>query len=93
MIKWVSLWFFALITLARADDTAKLAAFFAKEGTVTIPAGDYHLDGRQPIPLRSNTTVMAHGARFILPEILPDKARLVLFAGENIAHLDRKSVV
>lgn len=86
MIKWVSLWFFALITLARADDTAKLAAFFAKEGTVTIPAGDYHLDGRQPIPLRSNTTVMAHGARFILPEILPDKARLVLFAGENIAH-------
>jgi hypothetical protein len=29
---------------------------------------------------------MAHGARFILPEILPDKARLVLFAGENICH-------
>lgn len=86
MIKWVPLLFFTLISLARADDTAKLAALFAKDGTVTIPAGDYHLDSTQPIPLRSNTTVMAHGARFILPEILPDKARLVLFAGENICH-------
>lgn len=86
MIKWVPLLFFTLITLARGDDTAKLAALFAKDGTVTIPAGDYHLDGTQPIPLRSNTTVMAHGARFILPEMLPDKARLVIFAGQNIAH-------
>ncbi len=69
-----------------ADDTAKLRALFSKEGVVTVPAGDYHLDGTKPIPLRSNTTVMAHGARFILPERLPDQARLVLFAGENIAH-------
>jgi hypothetical protein len=38
------------------------------------------------MPLRSNMTVMAHGARFILPETLPDQARVVLFAGENIAH-------
>jgi hypothetical protein len=71
---------------AFADDSAKLAALLAKDGVVTIPAGDYHLDGTQPIPLRSNTTVMAHGARFILPETLPDQARVVLFAGENIAH-------
>ena len=78
--------FLFLATLTSADDSAKLAALLAKDGVVTIPAGDYHLDGTQPIPLRSNTTVMAHGARFILPETLPDQARVVLFAGENIAH-------
>ena len=76
----------AFASTAFADDSAKLAALLAKDGVVTIPAGDYHLDGTQPIPLRSNTTVIAHGARFILPERLPDQARLVLFAGENIAH-------
>lgn len=69
-----------------ADDSAKLAALLAKDGVVAIPAGDYHLDGAKPIPLRSNSIVMAHGARFILPETLPDQARIVLFAGENIAH-------
>jgi len=75
-----------LSVTAFADDSAKLIALLAKDGVVTIPAGDYHLDGTQTIPLRSNTTVMAHGARFILPETLPDQARVVLFAGENIAH-------
>lgn len=75
-----------LAAAAFADDTAKLTALLAREGVVTIPAGDYHLDGARPIPLKSSTTVMAHGARFILPETLPDKARVVLFAGENIAH-------
>lgn len=78
---------FLLSATAFADDSAKLAALLAKDGVVTIPAGDYHLDGTQPIPLRSNTTIMAHGARFVLPETLPDQARVVLFAGENIAHL------
>jgi len=77
---------FLLSATSLADDSAKLSAVFAKDGVVTIPAGDYHLDGTQPIPLRSNTTVMANGARFILPETLPDQARVVLFAGENIAH-------
>ena len=77
---------FLLSATAFADDSAELVALLAKNGVVTIPAGDYHLDGTQPIPLRSNTTVMAHGARFILPETLPDQARVVLFAGENIAH-------
>ncbi|MDP1586426.1 MAG: right-handed parallel beta-helix repeat-containing protein, partial [Prosthecobacter sp.] len=75
-----------LATASLADDSAKLAALLAKGGVVTIPAGDYHLDGAQSIPLGSNMTVMAHGARFILPESLPDQARVVLFAGENIAH-------
>jgi hypothetical protein len=75
-----------LSTAAFADDSAKLIALLAKDGVVTIPAGDYHLDGAQPIPLRSNTTIMAHGARFIMPETLPDQARIVLFAGKNIVH-------
>jgi len=76
-----------LLTIAAlADDSANLTALFAKDGVVTVPAGDYHLDGAKPISLRSNTTVMAHGARFILPEALPDQARVVLFAGENITH-------
>ncbi len=70
-----------------ADDSAKIAALLSRGGVVTIPAGDYHLDGTKPLPLSSNMTVMAHGARFILPEALPDKARVVLFAGENVARL------
>ena len=77
---------FLLTASVMADDSAKLIALLAKDGVVTIPAGDYHLDGTQPIPLLSNTTVMAHGARFILPKTLPDQARVVLFAGENITH-------
>lgn len=75
-----------LATTAFADDSAKIAALLAKGGVVTIPAGDYHLDGATPLPLASDMTVMAHGARFILPNTLPEKARVVLFAGENIAH-------
>jgi hypothetical protein len=77
---------FLLAASVTADDSATLVDLLAKDGVVTIPTGDYHLDGTQPIPLRSNTTVMAHGARFILPETLPDQARVVLFAGQNIAN-------
>lgn len=69
-----------------ADDTARLAELLAKGGVVTIPPGDYQLDGARPIPLVSNTAVSAHGARFLLPGTLPDKTRLVLFAGQDIAH-------
>lgn len=78
--------FLLLSTSVWADDSATLAALLAKGGVVTIPAGDYHLDGTKPLPLTSNMTVFAHGARFIMPEALPDKARLVLFAGEDIAN-------
>ena len=67
-----------------ADDSATLSALLVKGGVVTIPAGDYHLDGTKPLPLASNMTVFAHGARFILPEALPDKARVVMFAGVDI---------
>jgi hypothetical protein len=75
-----------LTTSVWADDSATLAALLSKGGVVTIPAGDYHLDGNKPLPLASNMTVFAHGARFILPESLPDKARVVLFAGQDISH-------
>jgi hypothetical protein len=71
-----------------ADDTAKLASLFTgvgeHGGTVTIPPGEYALDGTQPITLPSHTTVLAYGAHFHLPESLGDKARVVIFAGENV---------
>ncbi|MFZ4766607.1 MAG: hypothetical protein ACOYMN_16770 [Roseimicrobium sp.] len=74
-----------LATSALADDTAKLAALLAPAaphgGMVTIPPGDYQLDGTTPLPLASRTTVSAYGARFHLPKTLGDKARVVLFAG------------
>lgn len=76
-----------LLSIARADDRAALAALFTATPpgrTIAIPPGDYHLDGTQPISLASHTTVMAYGARFHLPDALGDKARLVLFTGENI---------
>lgn len=72
-----------------ADDTAKLAAILAPAtahgGTVTIPAGDYKLDGAKPLTITSHMTVSAYGARFHLPKTLGDKARVVLFAGENVS--------
>ncbi len=83
----ISLLWLVLPALTLADDSARLTELLAKGGVVTIPPGDYHLDGAQPIPLASNTTVLAHGARFILPETLPEQARLVVFAGADIAHL------
>ena len=78
----------APLAVLRADDTAKLSAILssatAQGGTVTIPPGDYELDGMKPLPLASHMTVTAYGARFHLPKILEDKARIVLFTGSNI---------
>jgi parallel beta-helix repeat protein len=74
---------------AFADDTAKLAALLAGAadhgGVVTIPPAEYHLDGQTPITLQSHTTVSAYGARFHLPQTLGDRARVVLFSGENVS--------
>ena len=60
------------------DDRSELAALFAAVanggGNVTIPAGDYYLDGADPIPLSSHTTVTAYGARFHFPKQLGDQA-------------------
>lgn len=53
-------------------------------GVITIPPGEYHLDGETPIPLSSRTTVFAHGARFHFPESLPAGARLILFSGADL---------
>jgi hypothetical protein len=75
-------------TLLRADDREQFVSLFsqAKKGeTVTIPPGDYKLNGAQPIPLTSRLTVIAHGARFHFPETLGDKSKAVLFAGENVS--------
>ncbi|EDY20198.1 hypothetical protein CfE428DRAFT_2122 [Chthoniobacter flavus Ellin428] len=87
------IWCAAIFTVCAsrgvADDSAKLAPLFAAVaehgGTITIPPGDYALDGTQPIPLASHTTVFAYGARFHLPDVLGDKARAVLFRGENVS--------
>lgn len=73
-------------TSALADDSASLNRLLAKGGTITIPAGDYRLDGARPLTIGSNTTIIAHGARFNLPEKLPDQARVVLFAGVDVEH-------
>ncbi len=73
----------------QADDTAKLVRLLAPAaahgGVITIPPGDYALDGASPLHLPSHTTVSAYGARFHLPKTLDDKARVVLFSGENVS--------
>lgn len=80
---------------AKADGTTDATAAFvvafedaAKDGggVITVPPGDYFFEGKKTIPLCSNLTVQAHGARFLLPETLGDKARITLFAGTNIEH-------
>lgn len=75
-----------------SDDTAALRACFAAAaaaggGVVTIPPGDYFLKGETPVPLCSQLTVNARGARFHLPETLGDKARVVLFTGTDVSNL------
>jgi hypothetical protein len=76
--------------VGRAGDVAALRHAFAtaKPGaTLVIPPGDYALDGKVPIPLKSDLTVIADGATFLLPERMGDKARAVIFQGENVRNL------
>lgn len=54
-------------------------------GRVTIPAGRYRLSGKQSVPLHSRPHVDAAGAVFLLPDSLGDRARLVLFSGEDLS--------
>ena len=73
------------------DDTPALRRCFeavqqAGGGLLTIPPGSYRLAGAPTIPLSSNTTVRAHGARFLLPEHLGDRAHLTLFAGRDLTN-------
>lgn len=71
-------------SLRRAFETAKPG------DTLVIPPGDYALDGAVPILLKSDLTVIAYGANFRLPEHMGDKARTVIFQGENIRNLTWK---
>ncbi|MFO0950555.1 MAG: right-handed parallel beta-helix repeat-containing protein [Isosphaeraceae bacterium] len=73
----------------RADATGAFARLFADVaaeggGRVVIPPGAYAMAGNTPIRLSSNTHVAADGAVFLLPETLGDRARVVLFAGEDV---------
>jgi hypothetical protein len=76
--------------LIRTDEVSSLRRAFesAKPGdTLVIPPGDYALDGKVPIPLKSDLTVIADGVTFRLPEHMGNKARAVVFQGENIRNL------
>lgn len=71
------------------DDTPALTRCFeavakAGGGTVVIPPGDYFVSGDKPVPLASRTSVSAYGARFHLPGKLGDRARVVVFSGEDV---------
>ena len=71
------------------DDTPAFRKMFGEViqkggGHVLINVGDYFLKGDETIPICSGTTVSAYGARFILPEELGDRKRIVLFQGTDI---------
>ena len=68
-------------SLRRAFETAKPG------DTLVIPPGEYAVDGAVPIPLKSDLTVIAEGVTFRLPERMGDKARAVVFQGENVRNL------
>lgn len=72
------------------QDVAPLRSAFetAKAGdTIVIPPGEYHLDGAVPIPLMSDLTIIAEEVTFRLPERMGDKARAVLFQGQDVRNL------
>ena len=77
------------VTATSAADSGRIAGILAAGAghgsVVTIPPGDYALDGATPLPIASGTTISAYGARFRLPKTLGDKARVVLFAGTNVS--------
>lgn len=85
----LAIWLLAPLALLHADDAAKISACLTQAaghgGIVTIPPGDYELDGTTPLKLSSGMTVSAYGARFHLPKTLGDKMRVVLFSGENVS--------
>ena len=51
-------------------------------GTVTVPSGEYVWDGRE-IPLCDKITVLAYGAIFSFPKVLP-APHVRMFVGENV---------
>ncbi len=84
---------FGLPVDGQADATEALVRCFEEAerrggASVRIPPGTYRLSGQRPIPLCSHLSVDARSARFILPNTLPDAARLVLFHGRGVTDLD-----
>ena len=79
------------LSLVHADDAAKLRTLFGSTpesgGTLTIPPGDYALDGETTISIKSNTLIMAYGASFHFPKELGNRTRRVMFAGENVSNV------
>lgn len=74
-----------MIASANADDFGKLLPLFASaenSSTITIPPGEYALDGASSIPLLSHCTIIAYGARFILPNQI--SRPVVLFSGKDV---------
>lgn len=53
-----------------------------------MPPGEYRVaeDGG-PIRLQSNQRILAHGARFLFPERLGDRARLIAFEGVDVGNV------
>ncbi len=82
-MRWLP--FFLVAPVCLADDTPKLMDLFAPGGAITVPPGEYRLSGERPIPLQSGMRVSAYGAKFLLPETIPDQARLVFFSGEDVS--------
>ena len=64
---------------APADDTARLAALLAPAlehgGTVTIPPGDYQVDGASPLTIGSHLTVSAYGGSNVPASLVYDHNR------------------
>jgi hypothetical protein len=72
-----------------ADDTPALWRCFtdaqqAGGAVITIPPGAYRVTGEIPVPIPSHTTVLAYGARFLLPDRLGESERRVVFAGQDV---------
>lgn len=73
------------------DDTPSFMKLFqevekAHGGTVTIPPGDYFLKGKISLPLPSNTTIFAYGAKIYLPEVLDDRSQIIVFLATDISN-------
>lgn len=78
--------------LSLSDDTEIIRNLFnastERGSTINIPPGDYYLEGKEPVELKSDRTVYAYGARFHFPEELEDKSRRLLFNGENLSNFN-----
>ena len=75
----------------KTDDTFAFQRCFndaAKNGggKILISPGTYYMAGAGGIEIPSNTTVTATGAKFLLPAMLGDRARITLFQGQDVVN-------